>query len=1197
VQPFSDGITDHLLLFGELRGILPAKFKDRPSSHPDPPAQGTTAAAAPRAKVSRSLQRLSPYDDRLLTAALLAQFDLVDRCETWLQWRGWNSWEDVCAHGGVAEVEQLWDTFLSVWSNPGLEDRGNSTHEERHALTEDQQRALRLARGKAKHSKGWRSRLPMQAQRLIQAAADKVTAARAAVSASPADSETRRTAARRLKAAVRTLNRRKRRAAALRNNSLGKNLNELFHDNPAAWADVIDTTVPGFFRPRGKGSHLVLHDPSGRPLSDDAAASALRDHFASVTDGSSGTVDRDAQQEWEASRVRALGAGARPLVGMTETQPGEPSEWAAAASALGTLPGLPCPSAEAIQRATGAASGPVSTDELGAVLASSKGRKSGGPNGLSSTALKAMFTAQFPSSTPKEDRDLCERLASSARAPLAAAFSICLRTGYIPVSGRTARVSPVPKKGKDRHSPEGYRPISVVNVEYKALLAVHGRRIRVATASMIPRNQAAYQTGRSTTELGYIVLVSILEAARLGKDVFVITSDLTKAFDRTLWPVQVGALAAAGVLGEPLRFTDAALHASMKMLTIGSSAPMYWRADMGMPQGDPGSPTMFNLSTAGILRHLDGAISEGSGHLRTASGSVITDVAYADDLVLVVVGANHVDPRLRTLKAAARIAAQSTSSVKTKIAGFSTSGIPSAQLQEACRPLNWRIDDVPVSYSVDKAVDVVGVRIGGGSVGHRGTGDMLKDHRSSLGARATAKACRAALISGHGGCDNSALRALFFMGAGSTLSQGRLLHAQVFWATEWKLFKQAAESMCGVRPQDHVNSLATLLEAGLPPPGVQQLAVNCGFLVSFRKLPANAAVRAALSADIASVQASDERSRVKRLNQPVKGKLLLLENAASPWAGIRWALEELDMVDELVTPLEGQDPLPEDLTPDHARSLVRAAFCRWWSNLDPAGSRTLMWYKALRPSIDLESPAWFQTLWPPRLRESLSRLRLQALRLDEHQDRLRSRQASSSPSPLRCHLCTLPSSSSGVPSQHRPVLDHEHVVVSCHGTRAHRAAFRQRLLRLLRHPHRPHSSRSGDTDTHSAPNSSVRSRPSTTSVRQQTDGPPLSPALREAARKLEEGISLSGDIVLADNTDHAALRHAWHRFLLGGSSAGPASDRMPFNHDDASGFDPAVLSSCRRLLGTYASCVVSTVENPQRLRGPSTLAEMTAFYD
>ena len=1199
VQPFSDGITDHLLLSGELRGILPAKFKDRPSPRPDRSAQGNRAAAAPSAKVSRSLQNLSPYDAQLLNAALLAQFDHVDRCETWLQWRGWSSWDDVSAHGGATEVEQLWDIFFSVWSSPGLEDRGNATRTRRHALSEDQQRVLRLARGKAKHGRGWRSRLPAAAQGLIDAATERVSAARTAVATSPAGSEARSIAAAERKAAEAQLNRRKRRSAATRNNSLGKNLNNLYHDNPAAWADVIDATVPGFFRPRGKGSRPVLHDPAGLPLSDDAAASALRDHFESVTDGSSCTVDRRVREEWDASRLRALNAGVPSLTGTSESQTGQPHAWADTASALGSPPGLPQPSPESIRRATGIASGPVSTDELGAALSSSQGRRSGGPNGLSSTALKAMFTAQFPAGTSKEDRDLCERLAACARSPLAAAFSICLRTGYIPVSGRTARVTPVPKKGKDRHSSEGFRPISVVNVEYKALLTVHGRRIREATASMIPRNQAAYQSGRSTTELGYTVLVSIQEAARQGKDVFIITSDLTKAFDRTLWSVQVSALAAAGVVGEPLRFTDAALHASRKMLTIGSSAPVHWRSDMGMPQGDPGSPTMFNISTAGILRHLDAAISEDSGHLRTANGSVLPDFAFADDLGLIVVGADYVEARLRSLATAASTAAQSTSSSKTMIAGFSTSSTPTAhaELLDACHTHNWCIDGTPVSFSVDKAVNVVGSLIGSGSVGHRGTGDMLKDHRESCGARATAKAHTAALISGHGGCDNSALRALFFMGAGSTLGQGRLLHAQVYWDTEWRLFKQAAESMCGVRPQDHINSLATLLEAGLLPPGVQQLAVNCGFLVSFRKLPADTAVRIALSADIASVRATDVRLRVKLLRRPIKGKLLLLENAASPWAGVRWALEELGIVDELVTPLEGRDPLPEDLTPDRARSLVRAAFCRWWTNLDPAGSRTLTWYKSIRPSINIDSPAWFQTLWPPRFRESLARLRLQALRLDEHEDRRRSRLASSSSSSLRCHLCTTSSSSDGATSYHRPVLDHEHLVVSCRGTRSHRASFRNRLLRLLRSHLPPQPSRLGNDDTLSAPNHLVRSRPSTTSVRRSNDGHHSWPAHREAARKLVEGISPSGDLIVADNMDHAALRHAWHRFLLGGSTTGPASDRMPFNHDNTSGFDPAVLSSARRLLGAFASCIVSTVENPQRPRGPSTLAELSAFYN
>lgn len=80
--------------------------------------------------------------------------------------------------------------------------------------------------------------------------------------------------------------------------------------------------------------------------------------------------------------------------------------------------------------------------------------------------------------------------------PLSALFNYILAREEFPPSWTLASVVVIPKTGRDERDPKSYRPISLLNSDYKVFTAVLTRRLNAIMGSMFTQiKQGSYPTG------------------------------------------------------------------------------------------------------------------------------------------------------------------------------------------------------------------------------------------------------------------------------------------------------------------------------------------------------------------------------------------------------------------------------------------------------------------------------------------------------------------------------------------------------------------------------------------------------------------------------------------------------------------------------------------------------------------------------
>ena len=94
----------------------------------------------------------------------------------------------------------------------------------------------------------------------------------------------------------------------------------------------------------------------------------------------------------------------------------------------------------------------------------------------------------------------------------------------------------LPKPGKDPSQMSNYRPLSLLNCDYKILAKILALRLEKAVLSIIQPDQVGFIPGRLPLNNMCRVLQIILHAGSSGSPVIAASLDAEKAFDKILWP-------------------------------------------------------------------------------------------------------------------------------------------------------------------------------------------------------------------------------------------------------------------------------------------------------------------------------------------------------------------------------------------------------------------------------------------------------------------------------------------------------------------------------------------------------------------------------------------------------------------------------------------------------------------------------------
>jgi hypothetical protein len=171
-----------------------------------------------------------------------------------------------------------------------------------------------------------------------------------------------------------------------------------------------------------------------------------------------------------------------------------------------------------------------------------------------------------------------------------------LETGEIPQEWRTAKVTPIFKKGA-KGDPGNYRPVSLTSVPCKILESIVKDRImdHLMENKLIRESQHGFMPDRSCASNLVEFMDKVTKAVDEGKSVDIFYLDFAKAFDKVPRQRLVKKLNAKGVHGKAVRWIKNWLSERTQTVFIRGESSRPCPVESGVPQGTVLGPTLFTV--------------------------------------------------------------------------------------------------------------------------------------------------------------------------------------------------------------------------------------------------------------------------------------------------------------------------------------------------------------------------------------------------------------------------------------------------------------------------------------------------------------------------------------------------------------------------------------------------------------------------
>ena len=215
-------------------------------------------------------------------------------------------------------------------------------------------------------------------------------------------------------------------------------------------------------------------------------------------------------------------------------------------------------------------------------------------------------------------------------------------TGF-PLEWRDCTVVPIFKKG-DKHDPNNYRGIALINTLLKVLTKVIAARLQVVCCEMklIRREQVGFIRGEEGIAQAACLLEACQRRSIRGQDTVLCFLDLRKAYDLVPHDRLIFKLRKFGLGSKMIDFIERMYEDTFMRVRVNNQLTESFKFERGVRQGCPTSPLLFDIYINDILDGIEPVAVQGLGN-------GLSGLMFADDTVILANDNNDLQVKLESI--------------------------------------------------------------------------------------------------------------------------------------------------------------------------------------------------------------------------------------------------------------------------------------------------------------------------------------------------------------------------------------------------------------------------------------------------------------------------------------------------------------------------------------------------------------------